>query len=547
MYLLVIFLPLLSAIFSGFFGFYVGQKGSSIISVISLFFSAFLSYVIAFEILFLNSSCYLVFFNWSELLNLKWSFLFDGITSVMLCVVLTVSALVHLYSVEYMKGDPHLSRFMSFLSLFTFFMLLLVTSANYIQLFLGWEGVGLCSYLLISFWFTRLQANKAAIKAIIVNKIGDFGIICFLMSIYYYTHSFDFSVIFPLIPFLINLQFNFTFLFFDFSINYISFLALMLFLGAIGKSAQLFLHTWLPDAMEGPTPVSALIHAATMVTAGVFVIIRSSIIFEYSGFVLSIVTIVGGCTALFAASIGMLQYDLKKVIAYSTCSQLGYMIFACGLSAYNVSLFHLSNHAFFKALLFLSAGSIIHALASEQDMRRMGGLIHLLPFSYTMFIIGSLALAGFPFLSGFYSKDVILEIAASRFTISGNFVFWLGSLSAFLTAYYSFRLIYLTFFSITNSKRSILVNSHDAPLLMAIPLVILAFGSIFFGYLFKDLFIGLGSFTFSNSIFILYPHLAAVEAEFISSFFKLIPLFFSFFGIFLALFLNFFLNLFYFL
>ena len=411
MYLLVILLPLIGSFFSGLFAFYFGQKGSAILSLSCVSISMIFSFIIAFETLYFNGVSYLYLFDWFDngLFYNEWSFVFDSITSIMLCVVLFVSTLVHLYSTEYMAGDPHLSRFMSYLSLFTFFMLMLVTSSNLLQLFLGWEGVGLCSYLLISFWFTRLQANKAAIKAIVVNKIGDFALVIAISTCFFLFHSLDFSVIFSCIPFFLDDFFLIYIVIGHIQINFIGFIGLMLFIGAVGKSAQLLLHTWLPDAMEGPTPVSALIHAATMVTAGVFLLIRCSAIFEEAGNLLILILIMGGLTAFFAATSGMLQYDLKKVIAYSTCSQLGYMAFTCGLGDFSIAMFHLSNHAFFKALLFLCAGSVIHGLNNEQDMRRMGGLNVTLPLTYTLLLIGSLALMGFPFLTGFYSKDVILE------------------------------------------------------------------------------------------------------------------------------------------
>ena len=542
MYLLVIFLSLIGSLLSGFFGRFLGKNGAAFITTLFVSISSLISYFIFYEIVLLNSNCTIKLFNWfdSGIFYLEWGFLFDSITSIMLCVVLTVSALVHLYSYEYMKTDPHLPRFMSYLSLFTFFMLILVTGDNFFQLFMGWEGVGLCSYLLISFWFTRLQANKSAIKAIIVNKIGDFGIAIAIFAIYATFKSLEYAVVFPLVPFFLDE----TFIIFGFSFNKITFISLFLFLGAVGKSAQLGLHTWLPDAMEGPTPVSALIHAATMVTAGVFLLIRVSPLLEYSNVALLIITILGALTAFFAATTGLLQNDIKKVIAFSTCSQLGYMVFSCGLSSYNVSLFHLANHAFFKALLFLSAGSVIHALVNEQDMRKMGGLLNILPFTYTMIIIGSLALAGFPFLTGFYSKDVILEIAASSFKVEGIFAYWLGSISALFTSFYSFRLIYLTFYTKTNNFKSVLMNAHDAPILMAIPLIILGFGSIFIGYLLKDLIIGLGSLTFSNSIFVHPYHLYQVESEFIPFYLKIIPVFFSILGIIFALILNYFFSYF---
>ena len=540
MYLLVIFFPLISVLFS-LFGRKFGHKNIAKINILCLFLSFLCSIFIFVEVVFLNSIVTIKLFDWFNIsfLKVEWGFLFDSITSVMLIVVLSISFLVHLYSYEYMGEDPHLCRFMSYLSLFTFFMLILVTSDNFLQLFVGWEGVGLCSYLLISFWFTRLQANKSAIKAIIVNKIGDCGLIIAMICILNLTLSLDFSIVFSVISYFKYENINIL----GIVINKISFISFMLFLGAMGKSAQLGLHTWLPDAMEGPTPVSALIHAATMVTAGVFVIIRCSPIFEYSSNILFFVTIIGALTAFFAATVGMLQNDLKKVIAYSTCSQLGYMVFACGLSSYNVSLFHLFNHAFFKALLFLSAGSVIHALGNEQDMRRMGGLLNLMPFTYIMFFIGSLSLAGFPFLTGFYSKDVILELASVSFNIEGIFAFWLGSISAFFTAFYSFRLIYFTFYTETNVFKSLFFYVHEVPFIMGLPLALLAICSIFFGYFFKDLFIGLGNYTFSNSIFILPENYNNNIAEFVEyKFFfinlKLIPLIFSFFGIFLVIFLN---------
>lgn len=450
----------------------------------------------------------------------------------MIVVVGTVSTLVHMYSYGYMSGDPHLSRFMSYLSFFTFFMLMLVTADNFIQLFLGWEGVGLCSYLLIGFWSTRIQANKSAIKALILNKIGDFGVLIAIVLVFLVFQSVDFSTVFALVPFF----FNKTVFFLFWEVNVITLICFLFFIGAVGKSAQLGLHTWLPDAMEGPTPVSALIHAATMVTAGVFLIIRCSPLFEYSPTMLSVITFVGALTAFFAATAGTVQNDLKKVIAYSTCSQLGYMVFSCGLSGYAVSLFHLANHAFFKALLFLSAGCVIHSLSDEQDMRRMGGLVKLLPLTYTLFLIGTLALTGFPFLTGFYSKDVILEIAYTHYSVSSLFSYWLGTLTAGFTAFYSFRLLYLTFLSENNAYKSVMKNVHESSWVMILPLMVLVFGSIFVGYLAKDLFLGLGSDAFINSIFVHPKNLIFIDAEFIPYHIKLIPLVFSFSGIFLCFF-----------
>ena len=406
--------------------------------------------------------------------------MFDSLTVVMLIVVTFISSLVHLYSISYMSEDPHSPRFMCYLSIFTFFMLMLVTGDNFLQLFLGWEGVGLASYLLIHFWFTRLQADKAAIKAMLVNRVGDFGLALGIFGCFTLFQTVDFSTIFACASAPRN-----EWIFCNMRFNAITLICILLFIGAVGKSAQIGLHTWLPDAMEGPTPVSALIHAATMVTAGVFMIARCSPLFEYSPTALIVITFAGAMTSFLAATTGILQNDLKRVIAYSTCSQLGYMIFACGISNYSVSVFHLMNHAFFKALLFLSAGSVIHAMSDEQDMRKMGGLASSFPLTYAMMLIGSLSLIGFPFLTGFYSKDVILELAYTKYTISGNFAFWLGSVSVLFTSYYSFRLLFLTFLVPTNSFGRDRLRCHDAPIPMAIPLILLALGSLFVGYLAK--------------------------------------------------------------
>ena len=394
----------------------------------------------------------------------------------MLLVVCGVSSLVHLYSIEYMLTDPHASRFMGYLSLFTFFMLVLVTSDNFLVMFFGWEGIGLASYLLISFWHTRIQAGKSAIKAMLVNRVGDLGLVLSICSIFLSFKTLDYSVIFSLASF--SSESSFSFLFFN-NADRLSVITFFIFFGALGKSAQIGLHIWLPDAMEGPTPVSALIHAATLVTAGLFLIIRCSVLFEECSAILSIVALMGSLTAFFAASVGLVQNDLKKVIAYSTCSQLGFMMFACGLSHYSIALFHLANHALFKALLFLSAGCVIHGLLDEKDLRKMGGLLQVLPISYTMILIGSLALVGFPFLTGFYSKDVVLEVALAAPTFVGNFAHWLGCLAAFFTSFYSFRLIFLTFLNNTNSNKAYIENAHEAPIIMVLPLMFLAFGSVF--------------------------------------------------------------------
>jgi NADH-ubiquinone oxidoreductase chain 5 len=412
-------------------------------------------------------------------------------------------------------------------------MLMLVTGDNLLQLFFGWEGVGLASYLLISFWFTRLQANKAAIKAMLVNRVGDFGLALGIMGCVCVFQSVDYSVLFASASQFS--EFDQRFLFCNTEVHGLTAICILLFIGAVGKSAQIGLHTWLPDAMEAPTPVSALLHAATMVTAGVFMIARCSPLFEYAPNALVVVTFAGAMTSFFAATTGIMQNDLKRVIAYSTCSQLGYMIFACGISHYSVSLFHLMNHAFFKALLFLSAGAVIHAMSDEQDMRQMGSLASLLPFTYAMMFIGSLSLIGFPFLTGFYSKDVILELAYTHYTVSGNFAFWLGSISVMFTSYYSFRLLFLTFLSPANAPKSSLSNCHDAPLLMAIPFILLAFGSIFVGYLAKDMMIGLGTPFWGNALMLLPQNELLSESEFATPIsIKLIPLLLSSIGAYIA-------------
>lgn len=534
MYLNIVFLPLFGSILSGLFGRYIGPSGSGFISTLCVVSSLVFSVFAFYEVGFFSSPCYIKLLPWFdiEFFNADWGFMFDSLTVTMLIVVTFISSLVHLYSTEYMSHDPHLPRFMSYLSLFTFFMLILVTSDNFLQLFVGWEGVGLCSYLLINFWFTRIQANKAAIKAMIVNRVGDFGLALGIFMIYITFHSVEYSTVFA----LSSVFKNDTIYLFGFSVSLLTTISILLFVGAIGKSAQLGLHTWLPDAMEGPTPVSALIHAATMVTAGVFLLARCSPIFEHTPDALFIVTLIGSMTSFFAASTGLLQNDLKRVIAYSTCSQLGYMIFACGVSNYSVGVFHLSNHAFFKALLFLGAGSVIHAVADEQDMRRMGGLKRLVPFTFTVMLIGSFALMGFPFLTGFYSKDVILEVTFAKFSVVSHFAYSLGTASAFLTAFYSMRLSYLTFLSRSNGFKAVILGAHDSPIRMALPLFILTFPSLFIGYISKDLFIGLGTSFWNNALFISPINYNQVDSEFIPQMYKLLPLFFSLLGASTALF-----------
>ena len=404
----------------------------------------------------------------------------------MLVVVSLVSALVHVYSIGYMSHDPDKPRFMCYLSLFTFAMFTLVVSDNFLQLFFGWEGVGLCSYLLIGFWHKKNSANNAAIKAFIVNRIGDFGFAIGIFLIFIFFGTLNYEEVFALAPNFADTEINFLGL----EVNLITVTCLFLFIGAMGKSAQFFLHTWLPDAMEGPTPVSALIHAATMVTAGVFLVVRCSPIFEYSQVALNFVAIVGMITALFAASVALVQNDIKKIIAYSTCSQLGYMFFAAGVGAYHVAIFHLFTHAFFKALLFLGSGSVIHSLNDEQDVRNMGDLWKKMPVTWLAMVVGTLALTGFPFLSGFYSKDAIIEFAFLKGTNIGYFAAGIGIMTAVFTALYSWRLIFKTFHGKFNNKNLSKSEIHESGLTITIPLLMLVVGSIFSGFLFKEFLIG---------------------------------------------------------
>ena len=528
MYIPLVFLSLIGFCITGLFGRHIGPKGSAIVTTGCLITSFFLSVFAFYEVGLMGSVVYVRLATWvsSEVLLINWGFLFDSLTVVMCVVVTFVSSLVHLYSIEYMSHDPHLPRFMSYLSLFTFFMLILVTADNFIQMFLGWEGVGLCSYLLINFWFTRVQANKAAIKAMIINRIGDFSLIIGILIMFVNFKSVDYATVASLVPFFKEHTVNFL----NIDFNILSLICIFLFFGAVGKSAQLGLHTWLPDAMEGPTPVSALIHAATMVTAGVFLIARSSFIYEFAPEILQFVTVLGASTAFFASSVGLLQNDLKRVIAYSTCSQLGYMIFSCGLSDYAVGVFHLANHAFFKALLFLGAGAIIHAVNDEQDMRKMGGLKNLVPFTYSAMVIGSLALIGFPFLAGFYSKDMVLELAYGRFTSYSHFSYYLGTFGAFLTAFYSTRLLCLTFLVKPNGYKPVIGFAKETFSNIFVALCCLAIPSIFVGFFTKDMIVGVGSDFFGTAIYSNPKTLHVFDAEFVEFFFKILPVTLSIFG-----------------
>ncbi len=474
---LIVFLPLIGSIISGFFGKILGLRLSHFISCSLILASSILSAYLFYMTLNGYQTSNQFLFEWinSGAIDASWSLKFDTLTSVMLVVVTSVSALVHIYSIGYMSHDPYQYRFFSYLSFFTFAMLMLVTSDNLLQLFFGWEGVGLASYLLIGFWYEKPSANAAAMKAFVVNRVGDFGFLLGIAVIYIATGSISFDVIFQKIN---NVN--------QFTINIA---CLLLFMGAMGKSAQLFLHTWLPDAMEGPTPVSALIHAATMVTAGIFLVARCSPIFENSDLALSFIIIIGASTAFFAATVGLVQNDIKRIIAYSTCSQLGYMFVALGVGAYQVAIFHLFTHAFFKALLFLGSGSVIHAMSDEQDIQKMGGLYKIIPFTWIMMLIGTLALTGAPLLSGYYSKDAIIESAFVSHAFGHEYAFYLLVFSALLTSFYSWRLIFLTFHGKTRASQDVLSKAHESPLSMTIPLLLLSFGALFSGYLFSDFFL----------------------------------------------------------
>ena len=455
----ILFLPLLGSLI-GYFGRSLSKYFSEISTSLCVCVAAILSILVFWNGIYNNIYGNYIIFEWvtSGNFTANWSINVDPLSSVMLVVVTFVSALVHIYSIGYMSHDPHKPRFMSYLSLFTFSMLALVVSDNFLQLFFGWEGVGLCSYLLIGFWYKKETANNAAIKAFIVNRIGDFGLAIAIFLIFFFFGTINFDEAFQATSQFAEKKL----VFLGFELNLITLICIFLFIGAMGKSAQFLLHTWLPDAMEGPTPVSALIHAATMVTAGVFLVVRCSPMFEYSQVALNLVSIVGMITAIFAASVALVQNDIKKIVAYSTCSQLGYMFFAAGIGAYHVAMFHLFTHAFFKALLFLGAGSVIHAFKEEQDIRNMGGIAKKLPYTYTFMLIGTLALTGFPFLSGFYSKDAIIEFAYLRNTPLGNYAASIGIITAFLTSIYSWRLFLKHFTDLIKIKKFQLMK-HMSP------------------------------------------------------------------------------------
>nr|QCS25153.1 NADH dehydrogenase subunit 5 [Arthonia kermesina] len=514
MYLSLIIIPILGSIISGFFGRKIGVSGAQFITTTSITITIILIVFAFFETGFSNIPTYIELFKWidSESLNVVWSFNFDSLTISMLIPVLTVSCLVHLYSIGYMSHDPHNQRFFSYLSLFTFMMIILVTSNNFLLMFVGWEGVGICSYLLVSFWFTRIAANQSSMSALLTNRVGD----CFLtIAMFILLSSFgnvDYSSVFMLAPYV--------------SENIITVGGICILIGAMAKSSQVGLHVWLPMAMEGPTPVSALIHAATMVTAGVYLLMRSSPLIEYSETVLLLCLWIGGITTLFSSLIGLFQQDIKKVIAYSTMSQLGMMVIAIGLSSHNIALFHLINHAFYKALLFLGAGSVIHAVSDNQDFRRYGGLIKFLPLTYSVMLIASLSLVAFPFMTGFYSKDLILESLYGSFNYSSLVIYFVAVIGAMFTTLYSAKVLYLTFIANPSGPIAYYKKVHENDIFMSLPLIILALLSIFGGYIAKDIYIGLGSGFFAdNSLFIHPNHEHTLNTEFaVPTFYKLFPL-----------------------
>ena len=520
MYLALIVLPLLGSIVSGFFGRKIGVTGAQLITCTCVVITTFLAIIAYFEVGFNNIPVIINLFRWvdSELMNVTWGFNFDSLTVSMLIPVLIVSSLVHIYSIGYMSHDPHNQRFFSYLSLFTFMMIILVTANNFLLMFVGWEGVGVCSYLLVSFWFTRIAANQSSMSAFLTNRVGDCFLTIGMFAILWSFGNIDYYTVFSLAPY--------------FSENVIIIIGICLLIGAMAKSSQVGLHVWLPLAMEGPTPVSALIHAATMVTAGVYLLMRSSPLIEYSTTILILCLWTGAITTVFSSLIGLFQQDIKKVIAYSTMSQLGMMVIAVGLSSYNLALFHLMNHAFYKALLFLGAGAVIHAVADNQDFRKYGGLINYLPLTYSVILIASLSLVAIPFMTGYYSKDLILESAFGKSDYSSIIVYFVATIGAMFTTLYSAKVIYLTFITnpngpIVNYKKE--TAAHEGDVFMSTPLIILAIFSIFFGYLTKDIYVGLASGFFSdNSLFIHPNHEIMLDTEFaVPTLFKLLPFLFT--------------------
>jgi NADH-quinone oxidoreductase subunit L len=536
MMILAVFLPLIGAAIAGAAGRHIGDKGAQIVTCAGVGIAALLSIPIFIDVALGHNPHNVQVLSWinSGDLAVNWALKFDTLTAVMVMTVTWVSLMVHVYSIGYMHHDPSVPRFQAYLSLFTFFMLMLVTSDNLVQLFFGWEGVGVASYLLIGFWYDRPSANAAAIKAFLVNRVGDFGFALGIFGVFVLFDTVHLDTIFAAAAGKANA----TIFFLGLEMPAMTTLCLLLFVGAMGKSAQLGLHTWLPDAMEGPTPVSALIHAATMVTAGVFMVARLSPLFEQSETALMVVTIVGATTAFFAATVGCVQNDIKRIIAYSTCSQLGYMFFACGVSAYSAGIFHLMTHAFFKALLFLGAGSVIHAMSDEQDIRRMGGIWKHVKVTWILMWIGNLALAGIPFFAGYYSKDTILEAAWGAHTLVGQYAFWLGALVAFMTAFYSWRLLILTFHGKPRADEHVMAHVHESPPVMIIPLIVLAIGALFAGVVGYESFVGHDREAFwGPAIAVLKAHDSIEAAHHVPEWVKLLPVVLAGSGILMAYFL----------
>ena len=517
MYLVIIILPLLGSIAAGFFGRKIGVNGAQFITCSAVIITTMLAVIAFFEVGLNNIPVSIQVFRWidSESLNVSWGFHFDSLTVSMLIPVLTVSSLVHIYSIGYMSHDPHNQRFFSYLSLFTFMMIILVTANNFLLMFVGWEGVGICSYLLVCFWFTRIAANQSSLSAFLTNRVGDCFLTIGMFAILWSFGNIDYSTVFSLAPYINE--------------KVITIIGICLLIGAMAKSSQVGLHVWLPMAMEGPTPVSALIHAATMVTAGVYLLMRTSPLIEYSSTVLMLCLCLGAVTTVFSSLIGLFQQDIKKVIAYSTMSQLGMMVIAVGLSCYNIALFHLINHAFYKGLLFLGAGAVIHAVADNQDFRKYGGLRPFLPLTYSVMLIASLSLVAFPFMTGFYSKDFILESAYGQYYYSSTVVYMIATIGAMFTTLYSVKVLYLTFLTNPNGPLVNYKQAHEGNIFMSFPLIILAVFSIFFGYITKDIFIGLGSGFFADNALFIHPsHEIMLDTEFgVPTLFKLLPLVFT--------------------
>jgi NADH-ubiquinone oxidoreductase chain 5 len=517
MYLVIIILPLLGSIAAGFFGRKIGVNGAQFITCSAVIITTMLAVIAFFEVGLNNIPVSIQVFRWidSESLNVSWGFHFDSLTVSMLIPVLIVSSLVHIYSIGYMSHDPHNQRFFSYLSLFTFMMIILVTANNFLLMFVGWEGVGICSYLLVCFWFTRIAANQSSLSAFLTNRVGDCFLTIGMFAILWSFGNIDYSTVFSLAPYINE--------------KVVTIIGICLLIGAMAKSSQVGLHVWLPMAMEGPTPVSALIHAATMVTAGVYLLMRTSPLIEYSSTVLMLCLCLGAVTTVFSSLIGLFQQDIKKVIAYSTMSQLGMMVIAVGLSCYNIALFHLINHAFYKGLLFLGAGAVIHAVTDNQDFRKYGGLRPFLPLTYSVMLIASLSLVAFPFMTGFYSKDFILESAYGQYYYSSTIVYMIATIGAMFTTLYSVKVLYLTFLTNPNGPLVNYKQAHEGSVFMSFPLIILAVFSILFGYITKDIFIGLGSGFFADNALFIHPsHEIMLDTEFgVPTLFKLLPLVFT--------------------